>query len=111
MLNLVCSRRASRAASLEGCAERELGCLAPPASDCRVGMGEVLGPVLSAYTGSPVGMEAGGGAGSFWSATPSVSKQLSANWSIGCGSKLMLSLVSRCGALSLEFLRFSVGQT
>lgn len=57
-----------------------------------------------AYTCSPAAMEAGGGAGSLGSATPSMSKQLSASRSIGCGSKLRLPLVSKYGALSLEFL-------
>lgn len=66
--------------------------------------------MISAYT-SPASMEAGGGLGSLRSATPSMSKQLSASRSIGCGSKLMLPLMSKCGALSLEFLCPSVGQT
>lgn len=30
---------------------------------CKISVGEVLGPVFSAYTYSPAGMEAGGGAG------------------------------------------------
>lgn len=66
--------------------------------------------MISAYT-SPARMEAGGGLGSLRSATPSMSKQLSASRSIGCGSKLMLPLMSKCRALSLEFLCPSVGQT
>lgn len=66
-----------------------------------VGVGRLW---VCAYTCSPAAMEAGGGAGSLGSATPSMSKQLSASRSIGCGSKLRLPLVSKYGALSLEFL-------
>lgn len=49
--------------------------------------------------------------GSLQSATPSMSKQFSASWSIGCGSKLRLPLVSESEAPSLVFLRSWVGQT
>lgn len=49
--------------------------------------------------------------GQLQSATPSMSKQFSASWSIGCGSKLRLPLVSESEALSLVFLRSWVGQT
>lgn len=49
--------------------------------------------------------------GSLQSATPSMSKQFSASWSIGCGSKLELLLVSESEALSLVFLGSWVGQT
>lgn len=70
-----------------------------------LGLCLVLIPVLQQ------GWRLGEGLGSFRSATPSMSKQLSASRSIGCGSKLMLPLASRCGALSLEFLWPSVGQT
>lgn len=50
---------------------------------------------------------------SLQSATPSVSKQFSASWSMGCGSKLrlLLVLVSKYEALSLVSLCSSVGQT
>lgn len=48
---------------------------------------------------------------SLQSATPSVSKQFSASWSMGCGSKLRLLLVSKYEALSLVSLCSSVGQT
>lgn len=57
--------------------------------------------MVSAYTCSPAGIEDGGGAGQL--PAPFVSKQLSAERSIGSGSKLMLPLESRCLALSLSF--------
>lgn len=55
------------------------------------------------------GDENGGGAGPL--PAPSMSKHPSASRSIGSGSKLMLPLAFRCGALSLEFLGPRVGQT
>lgn len=70
-----------------------------------LGLFLVLIPILQQ------GWRLGEGLGNFRSATPSVSKQLSASRSMGCGSKLTLLLLSRCGALSLEFLCPSVGQT
>lgn len=72
MLSLVYSRRASRLALTWGVCWKTAGL---PCSTClrvyyKVSVGEVLGPVFSAYTYFPAGMEAGGGAGNVRSATP-----------------------------------------
>lgn len=77
----------------------------------RLVWGRFLGPCLVLMPVLQQQWKLGEGLGSFKSATPSVNKQLSASRSIGCGSKLMLPLASRCGVLSLEFLCPWVGQT
>lgn len=65
MLNPSLFLKVSQASPHLATAAGELGCLFLPASDCKVGIGGgwFPEPELSAFTCSPAGMEAGGGAG------------------------------------------------